>query len=405
MSPQPNASGRGTLRRIFGAQESGLVLVIALMMAGLWYFGGTKQLAQVRDVGADAEVTVTDAGYVVADGGGERTYPRPAWRLVEAGSGSRTLVGPRVERNKFLDNTNLMLVATNASFIAVIAVGMTGVIILAGIDLSVGSVYGLSAVVGAMVLTGMPGSDAAVASGGGTGWSWLSIPVGLAVCVGVGALCGFANGAMTVGFRVHPFVITLGMMAGLRGLMIVMTDAQSISGFPDAFTRGFFKLGVGGIHPVLTLIMFGVAAAGVFVLNATVFGRQVFAIGGNETAARYAGISVGRVKILVYTIAGALAGLSGCMYIGWYGAAEPNAGMAYELKVIAAAVIGGASLMGGRGTALGAILGAIIIELINNGMIILGIEQNYNQIVMGAAIIIAVVVDQSKSRFGRGRTA
>ena len=401
MSHQTNASGRGAIRRIFGAQESGLVLVIALMMAGLWYFGGTKQVAQVRDVGSDAEVTETDAAYVVADAGGATTYPRSAWRLIESGSGERTLVGPRRTVNKFLDHTNLMLVATNASFIAVIAVGMTGVIILAGIDLSVGSIYGISAIAGAMVLSCMTDESYLIRAVPG----WLSVPIGLLVCVAVGSLCGLANGAMTVGFRVHPFVITLGMMAGLRGLMIVMTDAQSISGFPRAFTTGFFKLSVGGVHPVLTLIMFGVAAAGVFVLLATVFGRQVFAVGGNETAARYAGIPVGRVKIIVYTIAGALAGLSGCMYIGYYGSAEPNAGMAYELKVIAAAVIGGASLMGGRGTALGAILGAIIIELINNGMIILGIEQNYNQIVMGAAIIIAVVVDQSKSRFGRARTA
>jgi ribose transport system permease protein len=134
------------------------------------------------------------------------------------------------------------------------------------------------------------------------------------------------------------------------------------------------------------------------VLSRTVFGRRIFAIGGNETAAKYAGIPVGRVKILVYTITGALCGLSACIYLGYLGAAETNAGNAYELQVIAATVIGGASLMGGRGTALGAVLGAIIIQLINNAMVIFSVDQSYNQIVMGAAIVIAVVIDQTKQR-------
>ena len=124
-------------------------------------------------------------------------------------------------------------------------------------------------------------------------------------------------------------------------------------------------------------------------------------IGGNETAARYTGIPVGRVKILVYTITGALAGLSAAIYIGYLGSAETNAGNAYELQVIAATVIGGASLMGGRGTALGAVLGAIIIQLINNAMVILNVDPSVNQIVMGAAIVLAVVIDQTKQKMAR----
>ena len=377
------------------------MLVIAAMMIGLTIFGGTKTIPLRVELDSSAEVVEHVDGVIeVTIDSQTMSYNGDQWRYQETRSGKRTLFGPETTQNKFLNKENLLLVLTNASFIAVMAVGMTGVIILAGIDLSVGSIYGLSALVGAMVLEVLSQSDSAWMSSG-----IVAVPLAVLVCCGVGAACGLANGAMTVGFNVHPFVITLGMMAGLRGLMIVLTNAESIGGFPESFTRGFFKLEVlSGIHPVPTAIMVVVALAGMFVLSLTVFGRRVFAIGGNETAARYAGVPVGRVKIVVYTLMGALAGLSGCIYLGYYGAGEPNAGMGFELKVIAATVIGGASLMGGRGTALGAVLGAIVIMLIDNGMVTLGIPQNWNQIVMGAAIIVAVVVDQSKSRFGaRGR--
>jgi len=149
--------------------------------------------------------------------------------------------------------------------------------------------------------------------------------------------------------------------------------------------------------PVIVMVL--VALAGYMVLNRTVLGRRTYAIGGNETAARYAGIPVGRVKIIMYTLMGMLAGLSAAVYLGYLGAAASDAGSGYELSVIAATVIGGASLSGGRGSALGAVLGAFLIQLISNAMIILDIDPNYTQIVMGAAIIVAVVLDQVKSRF------
>ena len=350
----------GLVRRIVTAQESGLVRVIILMMAGLTLLGGTKQVP-----GIDRET-----GLVQRDDSG-----RPV----------------RVEVNKFLEPNNLMQLANNASYIAIMAVGMTAIIILAGIDLSVGSIYALAAILAAMVLSGLPPD-----MGG-----WLVVPIGIALCCVIGAAAGFANGIMIVGFRVHPFIITLGTMAIYRGIVFVLTQGQSESGFPDAFQE-FFKVnipvGTGNIYPVPTLIMLLVAVLGVVALSRFVTGRQVYAVGGNETAAKYAGIPVGRVKVIVFTVGGLLAGLSAAIYIGYYGAAEPNAGMAYELRVIAAAVIGGASLAGGRGSALGAVLGAIIIELINNAMIILDIDQSYNQIVMGGAIVVAVVVDQLKTK-------
>lgn len=393
---------RSLLARLAGAQETGLLLVILIMGVALTVFGGSKQKQFRVELGPDATVieTYTDggegvpgsrplpdvAGWRVTQGGGAETYLRDdgyAYNERQSSLYGRSTV------NKFLDGENLVLVAKDASFIAIMAVGMTAVIILAGIDLSVGSIYGLAALLGAMALRGWLDAEAGAA---------LAVPVGVGICCLVGAVCGGVNGAMIVGLRVHPFVITLGTMAAYRGLIFVISQGQSVGQFPTSYTSGFFKAEVAGTYPVPVLVMLLVGAVGVFLLAKTVVGRQVYAIGGNETAARYAGIPVGRVKIIVYMLLGVLAGLSAAVYLGYLGAAEPNAGMSYELKVIAATVIGGASLMGGRGSAFGAVLGAVVIQLIENGMIILGIDQSYNQIVMGVAIIIAVVIDQAKAR-------
>lgn len=386
------------------------MLVIVLLMALLTIFGGSKpkptrivlpgdaRVVERLSDGSEREGGLGNAGdarvvaIVVRRASGDRVYPASErWRVEQEPDGTRVLLG-RPSVNKFLEIENLVLVAKDASFIAIMAVGMTAVIVLAGIDLSVGSIYGMSAIMGAMALHAM-GADAS---------GPLAAIVALAVCVGVGGVCGAGNGAMIVGLRVHPFVITLGTMAALRGLTIIIPQRvygeQSIAGFPPGFTSGIIKAQILGVYPVPVIIMAIVAACGWFVLARTVFGRRVFAIGGNEIAARYAGIPVGRVKLIVYAAVGALAGLSAWVYLGYLGAAETSAGTMYELRVIAAAVIGGASLMGGRGSALGAVLGAIVIELINNAMIILSIDQSWNQVVMGAAIIVAVVIDQAKRR-------
>ncbi|MHA7812563.1 MAG: ABC transporter permease [Phycisphaerales bacterium] len=406
--PAAPSTPRGSfLGRLFSHQESGLVLVIILMMAVLSVYGLFNKVPEsVKiDLGPDAQVVLLDrsgdaheigtiakrniATYQVNTGDQTTTYDAST---VDRYDATTNAIYQSRLKNKFFNASNLFLILKDSSFFAIMAVGMTGVIILAGIDLSVGSIYGLSAIVGAMALHALPAEASLL----------VALPIGLAVCIAVGTMCGFANGAMSVGLRVHPFVITLGMMAALRGLTVVLPQelfsTQSIGGFPTSFTSGFFKAQIFGVYPVPVIVMALVAIAGWFVLSRTVFGRRIFAIGGNETAARYAGIPVGRVKILVYTITGALCGLSACIYLGYLGAAETNAGNAYELQVIAATVIGGASLMGGRGTAIGAVLGAIIIQLINNAMVIFEIDQSYNQIVMGAAIIIAVVIDQTKQR-------
>ena len=393
---------------LFGHQESGLVLVIILMMTALSAYGLWSPIQQKNPITLDENATIKlldsagvehdslartqIAGYRVTLDGKATNYTSKTVERYD--STSRTLIEVRTA-NRFLNKGNLVQIAKNASFFAIMAVGMTGVIILAGIDLSVGSIYGLSAIVGAMAMNAL-GTDASLL---------VSIPVGIGTCVGVGALCGLANGSMTVGFNVHPFVITLGMMATLRGLTVFLPqfffDQQSIGNLPSSFQSGFIKAEFMGVYPVPIVFMIIIAIAGWFVLSRTVFGRRIMAIGGNETAARYAGIPVGRVKIMVYTITGALAGLSAAIYIGYLGSAETNAGNAYELQVIAATVIGGASLMGGRGTAMGAVLGAIIIQLINNAMVILNVDPSVNQIVMGAAIVLAVIIDQTKQKLAR----
>lgn len=373
------------------------MLVIALMMTVLTIFGGTKQSSIRVEIPKDAQITVAEGGEgqpstltVTVGGRATEHVSSSGWRVRDQDDGGKLAFGSTTV-SKFLNKENLVSQTTNASYIAVMAVGMTAIIILAGIDLSIGSIYALAALLGAQALN-LLGKDASTVS---------MVLVSLLACCGAGAVMGFANGFASVALRVHPFVITLGTMAMYRGIVFVRSGGQTVSLQSENLQKGFFKADFGGVYPVPTLIMLVVAAAGMFTLSRTVIGRQVYAIGGNEIAAKYAGIAVGRVKVIMYTVLGALAGLSGAMYLGYYGAAENGAGQAYELRVIAAAVIGGASLSGGKGSAVGAVLGAILVQLIDNGLVILGIDQSYNQIVMGAAIIVAVVVDQTKSKVMR----
>ncbi len=390
------------------------MLVIALLMGVLTIFGGSKLRVDVTPLPAQAVVLGEGTPAIRVDVDGRETEYRASDGYVLRGGPGEWILRRERRVNKFLDVENIVLLAKDASFIAIMAVGMTAIIVMGGIDLSVGSSYALAALVGTIVLRalqanalGVPGSGTVPSEGGASAWA--SVPVGLLLCCAVGAACGLANGVMIVGLRVHPFIITLGTMAVLRGTVFVASGGQSLTGIPDSFGTGFFKapmlIGKLAVYPVPMLIMLLVAIAGHLVLTRVVLGRRVYAVGGNETAAYYAGIPVGRVKIIIYTLCGLCAGLSACVYIGYYAAVEPNAGDGYELNVIAAAVIGGASLSGGRGSALGAVLGAILIQLIANGMIILNIPSAYTKIVMGAAIVVAVVMDQVKTRLSGGRGA
>ncbi len=383
--------------RLIAAQEFGLIVVIALMVLGLALTthlrNGPIVSRQFIDQPPGARLIGEGDGesFVIEVAGRQTTYTRAAGYTAIA-AGERLTLKRESLVNKFLNRDNILSVLTAASFIAVMAVGMTGIIVMGGIDLSVGSIYALSAILGAMALHAInTGPESPVPL-------YFSLPVGLVVTVGVGALCGLVNGAATVGLRVHPFIITLGGMAVYRGIAFVATQGQSVAQFPESFVKGFFRAEVFGVTPAPMLVMIAVALGGVFVLARTVFGRRIFAIGGNETAARYAGVPVGLVKVAMFTLCGALAGLSATMFLGYYGAGTSDAGKGYELSVIAATVVGGASLSGGRGSALGAVLGAIIIQLIDNSILMIEIDQSYKEIVIGLAIVCAVVVDQTKQR-------
>lgn len=312
-------------------------------------------------------------------------------------AGERELVFE--ERSKFLNAQSLAQLAKDTSFIAIMAVGATFVIVSGGIDLSVGAIYALAAVLGAMVLHHF-GPEGAGASAGMRG-AWL----GALTCVGVATLAGLLNGSMIVLLRVHPFIITLGTMAIFRGIAFVVTKGQSIGGFPEVFRNLVRWETAGGLSLVPLGVMVLVGLLGGVTLSRLAVGRRVYAIGGNELASRFSGIRVERVKLGVFLLSGLTAGIAALLSLGYYGGATSGDGAGYELNVIAAAVVGGASLSGGKGTALGAILGALIIQMISTGIVILGIDQNYSQIIIGAVVIVAVLLDQLNGWLTRRRLA
>ena len=291
---------------------------------------------------------------------------------------------PAFERvNKFFNPETLTQIAKDTSFFAIMAIGMTFVIITGGIDLSIGSTYAVASVAGALVMSPYGPSGGSMA-----------IALGLLTTIGVAVLAGFLNGAMIVGLSVHPFIITLGTMAIYRGIAFVLTQGQSIGGFPQGF-RDFIRQGViRDLSLVPLIVMVTICVLGGTLLSRMAVGRKIYAVGGNETATRYSGIQVGGVKLLVYILSGLSAGIAAVLSLGYYGAASSGDGQGYELDVIASAVVGGASLVGGKGSALGAFLGAIILRLISTGMVILGIPQNYSQIVTGTVVIAAVLLDE-----------
>lgn len=306
--------------------------------------------------------------------------------------------------NKFLRADNLDKLAKNTSFFAIMAVGATFIIITGGIDLSVGSIYCLAAVCGAMFLNHFGPRGTGV----GASPVWV-VPVAILLCLGTGALCGLLNGLGVVQLRVHPFVITLGTMAIYRGLAFVITKAQAFTHFPAEFTDGLIRHKVvwngASLYPVPLAVMLGVTLAAAWFLRRAVTGRHIFAVGGNEEASLFSGLPVSRVKLKVYGFGGLTAGVAAMIMLGYYGSASSDAGKGYELDVIAAAVVGGASLSGGRGTAFGALLGALIIQMINNGIVILNIDQNYSQIIIGAVIVLAVLLDRVNSTLREKRLA
>ena len=298
-----------------------------------------------------------------------------------AGSHVDRLTGATV--NNFLNSGTILQILTDTSFFAIMAVGATIVIISGGIDLSVGAAYALCGVTTALAFHGHPDMGYGM------------VALGFVLCCAVGIACGLANGIMITGLGVHPFIITLGTMMIFRGIAFVSTKAESIL-LPKAFTEvAKANLGLpGNLYPVPMLTMFCVAGLGWMFLSKMVAGRRVFAVGGNPVASRYAGVRIKRVLIGVYAFSGLTAAIAAFVGAGYYGSATSGDGTGYELFVIASAVVGGASLSGGKGSAISALLGALLIALLRQAVRTLHFDQNYEQIIIGCAIIIAVVLDR-----------
>jgi ribose transport system permease protein len=292
--------------------------------------------------------------------------------------GALTLFSP-----EFLTADNMANLARQVAVFGIIAVGQLLIILTAGIDLSVGSVLGLTGCITAELLVH------------GT-------PIGIAIIGGLaaGAAIGVFNGVLVAYGKLPPFIVTLGMLGIARGAVLVLTDASTVQPLPDAFgeiANGDF-LGV----PNLLWIFVAIVVIAAFVLRRTVFGRYIYAVGSNPESARLAGVPVTRVLVAVYMIGGLLAAVGGILFTSRLNAGIPTAGTGYELNAIAACVIGGASLFGAKGGAYGAAAGALIVGTLNNGGNLLNINSFYLQIIIGALILIAVAFDQFQSRRSGG---
>lgn len=298
-----------------------------------------------------------------------------------AGSHEDHLTGHMV--NNFLNASTLIQIATDTSFFAIMAVGMMMVIISAGIDLSIGSVYAISGVMMALALRHLDHAS-----------PFVQVLAGIVLACGIGTACGALNGLMVSRLGVHPFIITLGTMWIYRGIAFVSTDAQSIL-VPQPL-NDFAKASLGmrkDLAPVPMIVMLLVTVAGTLYLQRTTWGRRIFAVGGNIEAARYSGLRIPRILTSVYLISGLCAGIAAFVGSSYYGSSSSGDGTGYELYVIASAVVGGASLNGGKGTAFGAFLGALLIVMIRQSIRTFHMNQNYESIVIGVAIILAVVID------------
>ncbi len=291
----------------------------------------------------------------------------------------------------FATQQNLFNVTRNFAFVAIIAIGMTAVIITGGIDLSVGAVLALSGmVIGMLMNTGTP--------------FWLAALAAL----GTSLLVGAFNGAMIAYVGMPPFVVTLGMLSIARSLAMVLSDNRMVYEFgPDqahllTLGGGFISVGLPFLEPIRVpnpvLFLIAMTLITGFALRWTKWGRHLFAVGGNEEAANLTGVPVRRMKLTVYMFSSLCAGIAGILEVGWLGTITTGLGQGMELTVIAAAVIGGANLTGGAGTAFGAVVGAALIEIIRNSLTLLGISTFWQGTFVGSFIIIAVLFDRLRSR-------
>ena len=306
--------------------------------------------------------------------------------------GTPRIVSPQASRwPVFLTRQNLLNVANQIVVVAILSAGLTFVILTGGIDLSVGSLIALAAVVATRLVRDRFGGTEANAIS-----LLLAALAGLALC----ALIGLASGAVVVRFNLPPFIATLAVMQAASGLAFILSQGQSIYEMPESSAwlgRGTGPFGL----PHAVLLMLLVFAAAHILLTRTVLGRHLYAVGGNEQAARLSGVPVGRVKLFAYAACAALAGLGGIVMASQLKSGAPTYGTSYELYAIAAVVVGGTSLTGGQGNVLGTLVGALIIAVINNGMNLTGVESYTQKVVLGLVILAAVLLDRLKGRLGR----
>ncbi len=276
---------------------------------------------------------------------------------------------------RFIGISNIMNVLTQISVNAIIAIGMTCVILTGGIDLSVGSVVAIAGAVTASLVK-----------------SNVSILIALLVALAIGSLIGLFNGAVISKMKIQPFIVTLSTMSILRGVTYVYTNGIPISGLSSGFMFiGNYRF-LEVPFPVFIVILIFLITW--YVINQTRFGRYVYALGGNEDSARLTGINTDSVKTIVYILSGVFAAISGVIVTSRIGSASPNAGSGYEMDAIAAVVLGGTSMAGGEGTIIGSIIGAMIIGVLNNGLNLLNVSPFYQSIVKGVVILLAVMMDK-----------
>ncbi len=279
----------------------------------------------------------------------------------------------------FLTFNNLFNIVAQTTVTAVIAIGMTFVIVTAGIDLSVGSIAALAGVFGVTLML--------------RGVSW---PVAVVAGILIGGMVGLVNGLLVTVARLSPFITTLGMMSVARGLVYIATGAVAIYGAPDDFS--LLGQGVVGNIPIPLIILVVVAILAHIILSRTRLGRYTYAIGSNREAARLSGIPIGRYLTVIYVLQGLLAGFAGMIASSRVASGQPNFGIGLELDVIAAVVVGGGSLFGGQGTIIGTLIGAFLIALIRNGSVLLDINIFYQNVIVGIVIWLAVIWDQFRRR-------
>ena len=282
--------------------------------------------------------------------------------------------------DNFFSSATLTTILNQLPALTVVTVGMTLVLIVGEIDLSVGSILGVSAaLIGAATI----------------GWG---MPLWLACCLSLcaGALCGLINGSLTSYLSLPSFIVTLGMLEVARGLAYLTTNSQTVY-IGSSIQKIALPIGNSGVSPALIIALTLVILVH-FILHRTIFGRYITAIGTNETAARISGIETRPYRTMVLVISGALAGLGGIFNAAYLGSADPNAGLGLELSAIAAAVIGGTSLMGGRGSIMGAFTGVLIIAVLQNGLAQLGVTEPVKRLITGGVIILAVLFDRWRSQ-------